>query len=256
MEQRRLAGLCFKCGNKYHAGHICPDKTLNVLQAHEEVAEIYDEDCWHKMEAEDNPASDEVCEPQEAEEMQERGVSVHALNGERQQDTIKIQGETKGKTLTVLIDTGSTHSFIDIQVAREVKATVEAAASLTVTVANGQKVLSKLRCPGFTWSMQEQQFKMDLRVIRLEGSILVLGIDWLKSYGKVTFDFQQNAVTLCKDGAALTLKGIEEGAKLKLITAAQCYQEVINGACCLISQMEQIERTQETGHSSIHTTST
>lgn len=118
------------------------------------------------------------------------------------------------------------------------KANVETAPSLIVTVANSQKVLSKLKCPEFAWTMQGQPFKKDLRVIRLESSSMVLGIDWLRSYGRIMFDFQQNSVTLCKDGTELSLKGIDERAKLKMITAAQCYQDIIRGACCLISQCE------------------
>lgn len=53
------------------------------------------------------------------------------------------------------------------------------ATPLVVTVANGQKILSKLQCPQFSWLMQGQGFKDDLTVIRLEGSSIVLGIDWL-----------------------------------------------------------------------------
>lgn len=74
--------------------------------------------------------SDKECKLQEEEELQEQGVSIHALNREKQQDTIKIQGEATGKTLAILIDTCSTCSFIDLQVAREVKANVKTVAPL------------------------------------------------------------------------------------------------------------------------------
>lgn len=55
---------------------------------------------------------------------------------------------------------------------------------------------------------------------------MVLGIDWLKSYSEILFDFQQNSITITKDGHPLVLKGISEGAKLRLITANQWYQEL------------------------------
>lgn len=63
----------------------------------------------------------------------------------------------------------------------------------------------------------------------------MLGIDWLKSYGKVTFDFLSNSVTITKEGQILELKGIEEGAKLKLITATQWSQEMETGECYILS---------------------
>lgn len=80
----------------------------------------------------------------------ETGISVLALSGGKQHDTIKIQGEAKGQVLTILVDTGSTYSFLDYQTAKDIKAHLVAATPLEVTVANGQKVLSKLQCPSFT----------------------------------------------------------------------------------------------------------
>ncbi len=72
-------------------------------------------------------------------------------------------------------------------------------------------------------------------MIILERSSIVLGIDWLKSYGKVTFDFSLNSITITMEDQLLELKGIEEGAKLKLISVAQWNQEMGNGECYLIS---------------------
>ncbi len=165
----------------------------------------------------------------------EMGISIHALSGERQPNTIKIQGEIKEVTLSILVDMGSTHSFLDYQTTKDIKATMIAVTPLVVTVANGQKVLSKLQCPRFQWTMQGHLFNTDLRVIRLGGSSMVLGIDWLRSHNKVTFDFHQDAITIQKDGHPLVLSGMKEGAQLKLITANQWYQDYQQGECCLIS---------------------
>ncbi len=73
----------------------------------------------------------------------------------------------------------------------------------------------------------------------MDGSSIVLGIDWLRSYGKVTFDFQQNSISIIKDGQSLILRGIGEGAKLKLISAQQWYQEFQHGECCVLSNCAQ-----------------
>nr|CAD1831711.1 unnamed protein product [Ananas comosus var. bracteatus] len=184
------------------------------------MPEVYDEaSLREEVLAEEGKDSEE----EDTLEAHEMGVSVWALSGEKQQDTIKVQGEVKGKTITILVDTGSTHSFIDFHTAKELKAQMIAAPSLAVTVAKGQKVLSKLQCPEFQWAMQGQDFQASLRVIRLEGSSIILGIDWLKTYGKVTFDFQQNSITMIKGGQTLVLKGISEEARLNLITAKQWY---------------------------------
>lgn len=102
---------------------------------------------------------------EEGAEEEELGLSVHPLNVENTHDTIKIQGEAKRKTLAILVDTGSTHSFIDIVMAKVTKTTITTTSPLLVTVANGQKVLSKLKCTHFAWQMQEKKYSIDLKAI-------------------------------------------------------------------------------------------
>ncbi len=82
--------------------------------------------------------------------------------------------------------------------------------------------------------MHGHNFHNDLRIIRLDGSSIILGIDWLRSYGKVTFDFSQDSITIQKNGQPLILKGIKEVAQLKLISTNQWYQELQCGGCCVI----------------------
>ncbi len=119
---------------------------------------------------------------------------------------------------------------------REVKTTISSASLLVVTVANGHKVMSKLKCPEFKWTMQGESYQADLRVIQLDGSSIILGIDWLKAYERVTFDYGDNSVSFSKGEKQTTLKGIVEDSKLKssmaelkTITTTQWYKESLEG---------------------------
>ncbi len=112
---------------------------------------------------------------------------------------------------------------------------------LIVTVANGHKVLSNLKCTDFKWTMQGEIYMAELSVIRLDGSSIILGIDWLRAYGKLTFDYSDNSVSFNKNDKPTTLKGIIEGSKLKTSTtglktliATQWYKASIKGHCCAI----------------------
>ncbi len=228
IEQRRAAGLCFKCGEKYYQGHQCQGKSLNQIGGEYEVEEVFDEGLLQEEE-------EEAVQQDEPDEM---GISVHALSGETPQETLKVQGEVGGKPLVILIDTGSTHSFIDYQVAKELKANMTVASPLIVTVADGHKVLSKLKCTRFQWMMHGESYQADLRVIRLDGSGIILGIDWLKKHGRVTFDYSNNSVSFNKDGKAVTVEGITESAKLKSIGAKQWLKAGMQGHCCAIAQLK------------------
>lgn len=206
------------------------------MNAMSEVAEIYDEESL--MEEGEAEKQDDI-------EGEEIGLSVHALSAENPQETIKIPGEAKGKALVILVGTGSTHSFIDINTAKEIKATVASTSPLSVTVANGQNVLSKLKCPGFFWRMQGEGYTLDLRVIRLEGSSMILGIDWLRVHGPVIFDYEHHTVTITEEGKKVELRGMAEKATIKSLTARQWRQEYFEGSCCALAQLLRVEEAEQ-----------
>lgn len=78
--------MCFRCGEKYHLGHVCTNKFLNILQATEDIAEVYDEGCLQEGPSDRTAIGKEEIEsgiiPDE-EDPQEIGVLVHALSGEK-----------------------------------------------------------------------------------------------------------------------------------------------------------------------------
>lgn len=45
-------------------------------------------------------------------------VSIHALDGTSDSRTIRVKGGLKGKIIHVLIDSDSTHNFVDLNVAK------------------------------------------------------------------------------------------------------------------------------------------
>lgn len=74
---------------------------------------------------------------------------------------------------------------------------------------------------------------------------MVLGLDWLKRYGRVTFDYANSTVVLVIDDQQLLLKGLIEGSKLKMLAAKEWYQECQKGACCAVGYIMQIGETKE-----------
>jgi predicted aspartyl protease len=66
-------------------------------------------------------------------------VSLYAIAGIHTRDTIVIPVFVNGPRLEALVDTGSSHTFVDTAVVRRIKLESEPA-NLRVTVANGDKV--------------------------------------------------------------------------------------------------------------------
>ena len=51
------------------------------------------------------------------------------------------------------------------------------------------------------------------------GSDMVLGVDWMKKFSPLTFDFNDLSMTFQKDGKTVTLKGGQFGCKLKVVSS-------------------------------------
>ncbi|KAF2298026.1 hypothetical protein GH714_007109 [Hevea brasiliensis] len=71
-------------------------------------------------------------------------ISMHALDRSISPNTMKIKGEVDKKSIVILIDSRSTHSFLDYKVARELGCKIVNASPLTITIANGHKMNLKL----------------------------------------------------------------------------------------------------------------
>lgn len=99
-------------------------------------------------------------------------------------------GIVKAREIIILIDSGSTHNFIDPRVAKISGVVVEQTPDLTVTVADGTRLCSKGVCRAFVWQMQWETFKTDVRVLTIGGCDMVLGVQWLSTLGPIMWDFK------------------------------------------------------------------
>ena len=76
-------------------------------------------------------------------------ISLHALKGCPTKKIIKVEGQVGNGKLMVLIESGSTHSFLDENTAKELHCKVKITFPFSVTVGNGNKMYSKSRCVDF-----------------------------------------------------------------------------------------------------------
>lgn len=96
-KERREKGLCYYCDEKFIPGHRCKSPQLFMIEdfMHQELEEKEDTN----QGTENNAPTPEI--------------SFHATAGTNHPQTIRVSGKLKNKEVTVLIDGGSTHNFID-----------------------------------------------------------------------------------------------------------------------------------------------
>ncbi|KAF7154148.1 hypothetical protein RHSIM_Rhsim01G0093400 [Rhododendron simsii] len=122
MDAKRAKGLCFNCDERFVKGHRCQKKQLYVIIGDEEEEEDI---------GQDNPGVDV------ATLKDEMLISIHALAESNSFRTMRVVGTIKGKEVVILIDSGTTHNFIDLRVAKISGIMVEQTPDLTVTIADG-----------------------------------------------------------------------------------------------------------------------
>ena len=80
----------------------------------------------------------------------------------------------------------------------ELQVSVENSSVLAVTVANGSIMLCDSYTAGFKWFMQNYEFVADLRILKLGICDIVVGVDWLRKFSPILFDFIKMKISFFK----------------------------------------------------------
>ncbi|KAG8375502.1 hypothetical protein BUALT_Bualt10G0106500 [Buddleja alternifolia] len=146
-------------------------------------------------------------------------VSLNALSGTTDMNTLIIKGPVKGQDVHILIDSGSTHCFLDENTAHKLGCKLDYTIPMIVSVVDGSKMVSRLECHDFSWSTQNHNFIYPIRVIKLGGCDMVLGGNWLRQNSSVEFDYHKIKLTISRNGKKLTIKAMTDNASLQLMSA-------------------------------------
>jgi hypothetical protein len=144
-------------------------------------------------------------------------ISMHALPSVAPSDTLRLSVKINGVELTALVDSGSTHTFIHDEVARRVGLDITHRPDLMVTVAKGTRLRSSGICSSTTVGIHGEQFAIDCYALALDGFDVVLGVQWLKTLGPITWEFEALSMSYWYKGRALLWHGIG-GSSVSLAT--------------------------------------
>ena len=86
-------------------------------------------------------------------------ISLKTIANIIQPQTLKLKGNIKNENVTVLIDTESTHNFLDIRVARKLKLFMHQVPYMKVMVLDGNTIEKVGKCQKV--KVQIQEFKLE-----------------------------------------------------------------------------------------------
>ncbi|KAI4370841.1 hypothetical protein MLD38_019144 [Melastoma candidum] len=154
VEERRFKGLCFGCNEPFDRNHRCSKRQIYSL-----VVESIEE------ENDLGEGSGVELEGQKDDRVQ---ITLHALKGELHGEgvrTMHVKGLYKKRSLNVLIDSGSTHNFVDVGLVKGMNLVVENVDPIRVVVADGRR-----------------------------GCEMILGVTWLGQLGDIVWNFYSSTM--------------------------------------------------------------
>lgn len=120
-------GLCIHCGEKWSRDHRCSENIqLHVLQEFWDI-------CHHEPPSDDSQTDEEPVEAQVL-----LAVSLAALNGTTAPSTMQFQGTIQGIPVKILLDLGSSNTFVSLALSSKLTGQTPLSAPLHVKIADGQ----------------------------------------------------------------------------------------------------------------------
>lgn len=184
MRERREKGLCYNCEEKWNPAHRCKFPKLFLMHG----LELHSDDKLDEVYFDSSDGVEPILDPT-LQDDPVPAISLHAISGSLSPNTMRLVGLINNQQVVILIDLGSTHSFLDPAVLKTAQLKLISTPTLKVQVANGATIQSEGRCSSVPIKVQGNLILTDLYVIPLGGCDVVLGVTWLRTLGPILWDF-------------------------------------------------------------------
>ncbi|KAH6784215.1 hypothetical protein C2S52_009174 [Perilla frutescens var. hirtella] len=163
--------MCFNCNQKWSINHRCSSRMLLIVGDKEETDEIEIDN--HNEEVILGDIS-----------------SLNSLSGVENPRSLRMWRKMGNSSVYVLIDSGSTHNFIQPEVAAKLRTKVETVSPFRVYIGNGDSMPCQSYCPQVTLGLQGTDFNMDLFILPIQGPDIIFRVPWLQELGQVNHDYR------------------------------------------------------------------
>jgi hypothetical protein len=178
MVERQLKGLCYNYDDKYFMGHKCKEQKLFMAISEDVEAPLVFV----------SPEPTDITPPSDPFEV-EPVISLNALTGFSAAQTLKLIGYIKHRKVIILVDSGSTHTFIHLHIAQETNFYIYAVNNFQIMIANGRSMKCGGHCENVCLQIGEYHLKSHMFAIDMGDCDIVLGAEWLRTLGSHSHGF-------------------------------------------------------------------
>ncbi|XP_070681796.1 uncharacterized protein [Malus domestica] len=173
LQDSRKKGLCYSCPEKWVRRHVCATQQLLLLDVSADRFEDFD---------------GEEHDDQQVEIM---ACAIFGSSAPQHIQTMNVSGLIKNCPVIVLLDSGSSHNFIRLSIAKQLGWKVDSKNSFEVMIANGGTIFSKGCYSQIKLHIQQYEYISNFYVLQLGGCDVVLGAQWLRTLGPILWDFDK-----------------------------------------------------------------
>ncbi|WVZ49037.1 LOW QUALITY PROTEIN: hypothetical protein U9M48_000419 [Paspalum notatum var. saurae] len=193
---------------KYEPGHleVCPKKTktqLNALAFNDLDRELTEE-VLNQLAVEDTLA-EEFCQ-----------LSLNALSSMDHTGCIKLRALVKSTVMLLLLDSGSSHSFVSSDFVQQVGLSTVTIPPRKVTLANGHRI---------TVDKMDTPCKANMLVLDMAPYDAILGYDWLSLHSPMECNWADRTISFTLNGQSVQLQGLKQSPpQVTAITPEQVFK--------------------------------
>lgn len=134
-------------------------------------------------------------------------ISTDAVHGSVGPRIMKLHGSIQGHDMVILVDSGSSSSFLSHSFAAQLSGIRSLPSGISVQVANGTVLHCQSVLPQASWSVGQYTFSSDLCILPLHHFDMILGMDWIESFSPMKVHWQHKWMVIPYHGSSAFLQG-------------------------------------------------
>lgn len=233
---RKAKGLYHTCGERWSHEHKCgPTVQLHVVEELLDLLENFDENqtatVSDEIESEETEVNGEVCQ-----------ISKEAMLETETSGTLRLQGLMQHHQIMLLVDSGSTHSFVSAALDDKLGGKQRAVPAIKVRIADGGILHCNKEIVDCLWLVQGESFLTSLKVLPLGNYDVILGMDWLEQHSPMKVDWRAKTLQFHYNQKEICLKGVTANTQTcKTLSATQVQGLVHRSAVLQVVELCSVE---------------
>lgn len=187
------------------------------------------------------PNTPEQPEPKEEVMM----LSSHSVEGSAGHITFSLLWNIDGHQDVALVDTGSSHTFMNYSFAISSNYDMQPFALRKVAVVGGGQLISEATIPLTAYNIQGYKFSSIFKILPLQSYRIILGANWIYHLSPIGLDLQLRILTITRNGMPITFIDHTAPQKTSITTPASMRKIMSTNVMGYIIQVYELQEEQD-----------